>query len=443
MALPLTALRDAEALPPGPDATPDEITLWWLARPYALLDECAATFGDTFTLRFARFGTHVVVSHPDDVRSVFAAERDVLSAGRGNALLEPVLGRRSLLLLDGAAHAHERARLLSAFRPERLARVGALAADAVARHTAAWRDGAVVSLQRTALDVSQDVILCLLLGADAEARATLGRLLHDLMAVVAANAIPHDPDDPSPLARRFRAARHAVHVALQELVAHRRRHPTAGAGDVLGLLTAAPDLADAEIRDELLTLVLAGHETTAGALCWAVTLLHDAPAARARLDAELDAHRDLPDAWLAGLPYLQAVCLETLRLRPVVPVVSRAVLQPLTLRHRVLPAGVFVTPAVHLAHRRTPPFTEPAAFRPERFLAQRFGRHEYFPFGGGARRCLGMGLALVELQVVLGALARRFQLVPAGRRDIRPIRRAVTVVPSGACRVRVRARPVV
>jgi len=437
MAFPQTAYRDAEALPPGPDAPAAETTFRWLARPSALLDECAATYGPTFTLRFARFGTHVVLSEPADVREVFAADRDTLSAGSGNQLLAPILGRQSLLLLDGEPHARERARLLPAFRAERIERLAALAAEATHRHTTAWTDGAVVALQDTALAISKDVILRLIVGDDGDA---LGGLVHDLMAIVATNATLDAPDDQSEVARRFRSAHAALHAALQGLLDDRRRRGVGGA-DVLGVLAALPEVDDDAIRDELVTLVLAGHETTAATLCWALVLLAEHPAALVALEDELAEHAEVPDAGLAGLPRLQATCLETLRLRPVVPVVSREVLKPFALGGRLLPPGVFVTPAAYLTHRRAASFAEPLAFRPERFRQERYAPHEYFPFGGGARRCLGMGMALTELQVVLGALVRRARLTPATAAPIRPVRRAVTLVPSGGCRMRVARRP--
>jgi cytochrome P450 len=436
MALTQTAYRDAEVLPAGPDAPAGDVAFRWLARPCELLDECAATYGPSFTLRFARFGTHVVVSDPADVRDVFAAERDALSAGRGNVLLAPILGPHSLLLLDGEAHARERASLLPAFRAERLERLGALAAEAAHRHTATWGDGAVVSLQETALAIAKDVILRLVMGDDGE---EIGPLVNDVMAVVATNATLDDRTDASEPARRFRLAHETLHAALQGVIDRRRRAPCDG-GNVLDLLITA-DRDDAAIRDELVTFVLAGHETTAATLCWALVLLAEAPAALATLRAELAAHADVPDDRLAGLPHLQATCLETLRLRPAVPVMSREVLRPLPLGERILPPGVFVTPAAYLAHRLPVSFTDPLAFRPERFLAERFAPHEYFPFGGGARRCLGMGVAVSELQVVLGAIVRRFHLAPAGSQPVRPVRRAVTLVPSGGCRMRVVHRP--
>lgn len=435
MGLPLTAYRDAEALPPGPEAPTTDTTFQWLARPCALLDDCAATYGSTFTLRFARFGTHVVVSDPAHVREVFAADRDVLGAGSGNALLAPILGRHSLLLLDGERHARERALLLPAFRPERLEQLGSFAAEATRRQLDGWDDGSVVSLQRAALAITKEVVLRLLVGDDAHA---LDPLVDDLMKIVATNATLDDPDDPSALARRFRAAHEALHAALQALLERRRRQPNGN--DVLALLAAWPDATDDAIRDELVTFVLAGHETTAATLCWAAVLLADAPDACAALETELDAHADLPDARLAGLPRLQTTCLETLRLRPAIPVMSREVLQPFVLGERVLAPGVFVTPAAYLAHRRAASFTEPLQFRPERFASDRFAAHEFFPFGGGVRRCLGMGVALSELQVILGTMLRRVRLTSAMPSPFHPVRRAVTLVPSGGCRMRVARR---
>jgi unspecific monooxygenase len=268
------------------------------------------------------------------------------------------------------------------------------------------------------------------------------------MWLVGTNAT-FDPgsDQPRVLAR-FGAARDALRDALQAHVERRRQSAVLG-DDVLALLLAArtdagQPLSDEEIRDQLMTIVLAGHETTASSITWALVCLHAAPEALAAALREIDGVaadgfvRELP-----ALPYLQAVCLETLRLRPVIPVVSREVQRSFRLRDRTVPPGVFLTPCAYLAHRRRDPFPDPDAFRPERFLTQRFSPWAYFPFGGGARRCIGMSFALLEMQVVLGMLLRTFAFVPLAAGPVRAIRRGVTVVPAGGGRMRVARRAVI
>jgi len=428
---------DAE-LPDGPGLSAAETTFRWLARPFELLDECAAAHGDTFSLHFTRFGTHVVVAHPDDVRDVFTADPHVLHAGRGNALLEPILGRHSLLLVDEERHLAQRALLQPAFRHERVQGYTRMVADAARRWTAAWNGGATVSVQRTALEISKEIILRAVFGLSDPDVEGFSRLIHDLMQLVGTNAT-FDADTDGRLLERFRVARAALDEAMQEHIARRRRERTSG-DDLLSLLVEG-GADDEEIRDQLFTMVLAGHETTASSITWAILCLHAAPAALAPVLRELDeTGANLPDDRLAGLSWLQAACLETLRVRPVIPVVSREVRRPFRLRDRTLAPGLFVTPCAYLAHRRAEAFADPDAFRPERFLGRRYSPHAYFPFGGGVRRCIGMGFALLEMQTVLGVLLRSFRFAPAARNGVRPVRRNVTIVASGGARMHVERR---
>jgi len=439
----MTALPAAAPLPDGPNLSAAETTFRWFARPLSFLDECAAAHGDTFTINFARFGTHVILSHPDDVKSVFTGDRRALHAGRGNALLEPILGRHSLLLADGDRHLEQRALLQPAFQAERVQRYASVVTEATRRWTAQWNGGATVSLQRTALDISREVILRVVLGLPEADIERFSGLIHDVMVLVGTNATFDDQSADPRLLARFRAARDALNDALQAHI-ERRRH-TAGGDDMPSAMLAARDeagegLSDEEIRDQLVTMILAGHETTASSITWALLCLQENPSALAALVRELDAsRREVPDEQLAQLPYLQAACCETLRLRPVIPVVSRELQRPFHLRQQTLPAGVFVTPCAYLAHRRPEAFADPQTFQPERFLDRRYSPYVYFPFGGGVRHCMGMSFALLEMQVVLGTLLRTFHFAPVGT-AARPVRRAVTIVASGGGKMYVERR---
>lgn len=439
----MTASHSSADLPDGPDLSASETTFRWLARPYGFLDECAAKYGDTFTLRFTRFGTHVILTHPDDVRSVFAGDHHLLHAGRGNALLEPILGQHSLLMVDGDQHLAQRALLQPAFRYDRIHGYARVIANATRRWTAAWNGGATVSVQRTALEISKEIILRFVLGlADGELEE-FSRLIHDVMMIVGTNATFDEQSADPRLLQRFRSARGTLDGALQEQIERRRRQETRG-DDVLTTLMDAHGsggaaLPDQEIRDQLLTMILAGHETTASSITWALLCLHAEPGVLQKVEREMaEAGRELPDERLASLPFLQAVCLETLRLRPVIPVVSRELQQPFRLGGKTLPPGIFVTPCAYLAHRRPDAFPDPDTFRPERFLERRFPPYVYFPFGGGVRRCIGMSFALIEMQIVLGTLLRNFHFGLI--EPVRPVRRAVTVVASGGGKMHVERR---
>jgi len=431
-----------EGLPSSPAMSADQTTLRWLANPYGLLDECSDALGDTFTLQFTRFGTHVVLSDPRDVREVMTADVSLMLAGRGNSLLEPVLGAGSLLLVDGDRHASLRVLLQGALRAERVAACALTATQATERHTRHWKDGEVVGIQETALAISREVVLRMTLGVDVAECERIGVMVREWMKLIATNAAFDEPSE-SALHRRFAQARRALDDELQDHVARRSRDPACRREpqDLLSILVDARRqgfvLDDDEIRDQLVTMILAGHETTASSIAWAMLCIHDAPHARCRLLEELDA----PGQRTGELGvFLQAVCMETLRLRPVVPVVSRQLARPWRLRGRILPADLFVTPCAYLSHRRADVFSDPNDFRPERFLEHRYSPYEYFPFGGGARRCIGMGLAMTEMQVVLAGLLRRFTFTPAASKPVRPVRRAVTIVPSGGARMRIQRR---
>lgn len=417
----------APLLPHGPSEAPRQTTFRWLAQPYALLDDCAATYGDTFTLRFTRFGTHVVVSHPDDVRRVFAADRQTALAGRGNALLAPILGETSVLLLDGAPHVAARAVLQAAMRPERTAAHAEIVAAVARAASAQWSAGRH-DLLGHALATARSIILRAVCGVDDAGIAPLSDAIDRLMAIVRTNAPFDEPAADGPLVDRFRAAQAGVHAALDAHLATRQRDREV-VPDLTSALLAA-GLQPAAIRAQLLTMIMAGHETTAAAITWGLLALHATPAALACLRAELDGLSPAASVeQLTQLPYLRAVCFETLRLYPPIPVVSRWLDAPLALRTGALPAGVFVTASAYGAHRRAETFPDPTAFRPERFLGRTFGPSEYFPFGGGTRRCLGMALALTELPIVLATWLRAADFTLHG--TPRPTRRAVTIIPGG------------
>lgn len=424
--------------PEGTGISVAEAAWRWLAQPFQLLDECSARHGDTFTLDFGRFGTHLFLSHPDDVKSVFRGDPAVLFAGRGNRLLEPILGRQSLLLADGARHLRTRAMLKPTFRVERVQAYAPLVADAALHAAGAWQENQIVSLQRAALDVSKEVILRIVLGLPRDRIEVLSSLVDKLMLVVGTNASFDAGADKPRVIERFRAARTALDDALQEHIDDRRRTRSSSQDMLSQLVSAQAAPSDETIRDQLVTMILAGHETTASSITWALFCLSEAPLAHERLCQEIDASVDVTDPQSGELSYLAAVCCETLRLRPVVPVVSRELQAPFRLREGELPAGLYVTPCAYLAHRRPSVFPEPERFEPERFLTRRFSPYEYFPFGGGVHRCLGMGFALLEMQVVLATWLRRFSFEPIDA--VRPVRRAVTIVASGGGKMRVRRR---
>ena len=419
------------SLPPGPRYPRTLCTLGWVLRPGAFMDRCRRRYGDTFTLRIANEGTWVMLSDPADVKQVFTGDPAVFHAGEGNAILSPVLGHHSVLLLDEGEHLAQRKLMLPSFHGERMQRYGELMASVAREEIARWPAGRPFPLRPSMQAVTLEVIMRAVFGMREGARLErLRALLGDLLDVFgdARRMLPVILLGPE------RVHHHPLHRRLlrpvDELVyaeiADRRADPAlAERDDILSLLLQArhedgQPMRDEELRDELMTLLIAGHETTATALSWAVERLVRHPAQLARLHDEVAAGEDV---------YLDAVAKETLRLRPVVAIVVRKLTRPVTIGGHDLPAGVTVAPSIYLVHRRPDVYPDPLSFRPERFLERPAGTYTWIPFGGGVRRCLGASFALFEFRTVLAEMVRGARLAPSRRQAERIRRRAITMVP--------------
>ena len=432
----------ADDLPAGPDAPPLFQALRWVQWPLPLMDECAARFGDVFTLHLPSSPPIVMFSHPDAIKTIFTGDEEDLRAGEANFRLEPILGRQSLLLLDGKEHLRERRLLQPPFHGDRMLAYGAVMRDIAAEAVGRWPLGRPFAIHPEMQGVTLDVILRTVFGLDEgptkrDLRAALLALLtigsngQTLLAAQQSNG------NRAGAAARFFAARERVDRLLYTEIVARRRADVTGRADILSLLAQATyedgaPLTDEALRDELMTMLLAGHETTATALAWAVShVLADAEV-RARLASEL---RDAGPAPLdpqrvTKLEYLDAVCRETLRLTPIVPLVGRRLTRPMTIGGVDLPAGVVASPCIYLAHRRPDRWPEPTRFRPQRFLESKPTPYEFLPFGGGVRRCLGMAFALVEMKIVLAEVLSRAEMRAAPGYQVRVVRRSVTLAPS-------------
>ena len=429
-------------LPDGPDAPPLFQALRWVQWPLPFLDECAARWGDTFTVRLPQSPPIVMFSHPDAIKTIFTGDEEDLRAGEANFRLEPILGRQSLLLLDGKEHLRERRMLQPPFHGDRMLAYGPVMRDIARDAIASWPVGRPFAIHPEMQGVTLDVILRTVFGMDeGPAKRDLRAALIDLLAIGSNGqtllAAQQSNGARTNAAARFFDARERVDRLLYAEIAARRRADVAGRPDILSLLVGATyedgaPLEDAALRDELMTMLLAGHETTATALAWTMShVLVDAPV-RARVADELAAlgPGPLDPQRVTKLDYLDAVCRETLRLTPVIPLVGRRLTRPMTIGGIELPAGVVASPCIYLAHRRAERWPEPARFRPERFLETKPGPYEFLPFGGGVRRCLGMAFALVEMKIVLAEILSRVELRAAPGYQVRVVRRSVTLAPA-------------
>ena len=394
------------ALPPGPRMPRALQTLRWGARPMAFMRDCHERYGDIFTVRIAQEGDWVMLADPEHVKQVFTGDPAIFHAGEGNVILLPLVGDRSVLLLDDEAHMRQRKLLLPPFHGKRMERYGELMREIAEREIASWPRGEPFELHPRMQALTLEIIVRAVMGVQEgerldRVRRSLSELLGEVMDPVAAVLIavlgPHR-FRKLPQVKKTMAGPDEV---LYDEIAHRRAQPDLEErDDILSLLLQARDedgnpMTDQELRDELMTLLVAGHETTATALSWAVERLVRHPERLDRLRDEVAAGDDA---------YLDAVVKETLRLRPVLPLVVRQLTEPVEIGGHLLPAGARVTPCIYLVHRREDVYPDPYAFRPERFLEEPAGTYTWIPFGGGVRRCLGASFAMFEMNQVLSAL---------------------------------------
>jgi cytochrome P450 len=428
----------APPMPPGPAMPVALQTLLWMFRPLPFMERCRARHGDVFTVRLPLSGGVVNICDPQLIRTVFADRGDRLHAGEANIVLQPVLGSRSVLLLDGPEHKRQRKLMLPSFHGERMQRHGPLIAGVTARRVEGWPTGRAFPLRSEFQEITLDVILRAVFGLAegerlTELRASLGGLLasgRNRLAMLP--PLQRPLGGLSPWARLMRARAACDRLLYAEIRRRRTAPDLADRDDVLSLLLLARDeqgreMTDVELRDELITLLLAGHETTATSLAWLFDLVLHEPAAMRRLEDEVLNG--------GGTAWLDACITEAMRLRPVVPVVARRLTEPIELGGWRLPAGSYVAPNIVLTHRRADTYPEPLRFRPERFLDSRADSFAWLPFGGGIRRCLGAAFATFEMRTVVPEVIRQVRLRPAGGRPEPIRRRGITLVPGRGARV--------
>jgi cytochrome P450 len=435
---------DLSALPPGPGRPRALTAARFLLRGPQFLTACRERYGDLFTIQLSAGRTVVVAADPAVAKQVFTGDPDTLLAGAGNVVLKPLLGPRSVLLLDGPEHLRQRRLLLPPFHGDRMRAYGEAMTEIAERHVAGWPVGRDFPVHRSTQAITFEVIMRTVFGLEDAARVEqLGGPLRRLLGstdnplrLLALQFTSSERGGPRSPWGRVRAMMAPSDALIAEEIRTRRAAGDTGRDDILSLLLAARDedgepLTDAELRDELMTLLVAGHETTATALAWTLERLVRHPDVLERARAEQEE---------GGSDYLDAVIKETLRLRPVVPGVVRKLTVPQTFAGWQLPAGVHIAPSIFLIHRRADVYPEPEAFRPERFLEQTPSTYEWLPFGGGIRRCLGASFALSEMRIVLGTILRRVELATCGAADEGVRRRFVTFTPARGGRVRVRRR---
>jgi cytochrome P450 len=420
-----------KGLPPGPRMGRVPQTAIWSRKAQWLLEQSRARFGPMFTLKIAYEGDWAVISDPELVKQVFTGDPKVFHAGEGNQILRPILGDNSVLVLDEKKHISQRKLLLPPFHGERMQAYGEKMTEITAREIESWPTGVPYKLRPRMQAITLEIIIETVFGVhDEERMAPLREALRDFLDLttnprVLLPVLMVGPDRVN-LIPAFRRRVERVDRLIAAVTDERRQaEDLSERDDVLSMMLQARHedgrpMSDAEIRDELLTLLVAGHETTATALSWAMERLTRHPEKLERLRAEVEAGEDA---------YLTATVQETLRLRPVIVVVVRKLTEPVELGGYELPTGARVVPSIHLIHRDPQIYPEPERFLPERFLDNPPGTYTWIPFGGGVRRCLGAAFAQFEMAVVLRELVRRYEITPATQASERPFRRAITETP--------------
>ncbi len=434
------AATATSSVPPGSRLPSIAQALRYTRDPLGFLTKLQRRYGDIFTLSFPYFGKLVYVADPTLVKAVFTGPPDRFHAGEANAtVLEPALGPNSVLTLDDAPHMQQRKLLLPAFHGERIQRYGELIRKATLEDMQSWPVGEPFALRPHTQRVTLTVIMRAVFGVhDRERLIRLERLIETFASRV--NAITAFPMLRRNLGRwspwpRFLRAREALDAFIYEEIALRRAENAgreAESDDVLSLLMAArhddgSPMSDEELRDELVTVLGAGHETTATALAWAMERLLRNPRVLAHLRESLVAGEDA---------YLDATIKETLRSRPVIVDVARKLTAPARIGGYELPAGTFVMPAIAALHYRTDLFPDPEQFRPERFLESKADTYVWIPFGGGVRRCIGAAFAEYEMRIVLREILVRARLSAPDPKPEKVKVRNITLAPGRGARVR-------
>ncbi len=423
----------------------------WVRNPVQVLHYLQSHYGPTFRVKLPVHDV-VMITEPEPIRTMFASKGDDMHAGRVNRILRAIVGDHSVLLLDGSEHMRHRKLLLPSFHGERMRFYGETMAEITRQSIAEWPKQAVFSLHEKTQDITLEIILRTVFGiSDGPQMHELKQQLQQLLKIgenplwlplMAALAVDGEREKRQPWKWLLRD-RNRTDALLYKQIAARRVEAEKDRSDVLAMLLKAQDeqgsgLSDAELRDELMTALVAGHETTATALAWAFerVLLHPAIYGRLKQEVQQAGGKSAPPEKLAALPYLDATVKEVLRLRPVIPFIGRVLQQPMRLAGYDLPKGTAVAACIYLAQRNPAVYKDPEEFLPDRFLSGQPDPASFLPFGGGIRRCIGAAFALYEMKIVMGTILAHTELALEKPQPLPIVRRAITFWPKGGTRIR-------
>ena len=444
-----TALQ--QQLPSGPQAPALIQLLQWTADPIALMETSQAIYGDPFTLEFRKDNPFVFLSSPDTIQEILSRDNKYFDGGKGNDLLLPLVGEHSILLTDGQTHARQRKLIFPPFHGEKIRYYGEAMANITEKVAQNWEKGKPFSIRASMQEITLEVIIKTVFGiSNSERYQQLKTRLMKSLELAGGSVLRSSllflpslqQDFPGSPWRSFLQRQKSINELLQAEIEERRKQEAGN--DVLSLLLSARDedgnpMSDEELRNQLITLLFAGHETTATALAWAFYWLHKFPEVRKKVLAELATISDPSDIKeLNQLPYFDAVCNETLRIYPVAIITfPRIAKSTLTIGDYEYPPEAVLAPCIYLLHHREDIYPNSKQFKPERFLEQEFSPYEFMPFGGGNRRCIGDAFAPMEMKIVIATILKQYQLTLAEKKPVKPVRRGVTVAPAGGVKMKV------
>ncbi|MEC4805803.1 MAG: cytochrome P450 [Jaaginema sp. PMC 1079.18] len=436
-------------LPPGIQTFSLLQTLELIVNPIRFFDKYRQRYGDTFTAKILGLNSPPVVflGNPEAVQAVFTAEPGQFELGKVTHVFRPLTGDKSLIMLDGERHRRQRKLLMPPLHGDRIKTYGELICQLTQEAIANLPHHTPFTIRAPMSDISLEVILRVVFGIQPGDRYQ--QLKHNISSLLEAITNPiyssffffpplqKDLGSWSPWGHFVRRKAEIDRLIYAE-ISERRQQNYQAKTDILSLLMSAEDengeqMTDIELRDQLLTLLFLGHETTASSLAWAFYWLYHLPHIRQKLQQEIaELGTNYTPEELVSLPYLNAVCQETLRLYPIALISQpRIVKKPLTTQGITYQKGTILIPCIYLAHHRSESFPDSHTFQPERFLERKVSPFEHFPFGGGSRGCIGMALSLYEMKLLLGTMLAQLQLELDTSVPVKPVRRGITIVPTG------------
>jgi len=422
-------------------------TLQLISQPTKFLENCIERYGEPFTVRVLGLNSPPVVffSDPQAIKEIFTLPGEKFDFKKATHVFKPLMGDKSIILQEGCSHQRQKQLMMPPFHGDRMKTYGEIICQITTEVIQNWTPGKVISLQQEMSNITLQIILQVVFGISPGSRYNkikelLSSLLDDVTkpwysSLFFFPPLQKDLGAWSPWGQFLRRRQEIDELIYSEIYQRRQEQFRT---DILSLLMSAQDedgqqMTDVELRDQLVSLLLLGYETTAAALSWAFYLTHSAPQVLANLSSELaQTSLENPEK-ITVLPYLTAVCQETLRIYPIGLICTpRMVKEIVQINGESFGIGTIIVPCIYLAHRRRETYSQPDKFLPERFLNHRFSPYEYLPFGGGIRGCIGVAFSMYEMKLVLATILSNFELTLADSRLAHPVRRGITIVPSAS-----------